>query len=168
MTLDDIKWAIVATRKLKIKQEVRLSHVWFLRLLIKFLSPLPWSLGEIGWGSTSTDQTNITDYENLDVFLQTWLSRWLQGYLNSSGVLTLFRQGVPTISRAVVNIKEKDDAKGKKGDKELLVEGYGLQKVMTTKGSFKPILWLLSCWAKLQESSAYKPRRIMSSKLRKC
>jgi hypothetical protein len=33
-----------------------------------------------------------------------------------------------------VNIKEHDDAKGKKGDKELLVEGYGLQKVMTTKG----------------------------------
>lgn len=46
-------------------------------------------------------------------------------------------QGVPTISRAVVNIKEKDDAKGKKGDKELLVEGYGLQKVMTTEGRFE-------------------------------
>lgn len=43
-------------------------------------------------------------------------------------------QGVPTIRRAVINIKEKDDAKGKKGDKELLVEGYGLQKVMTTEG----------------------------------
>jgi DNA-directed RNA polymerase III subunit RPC1 len=41
---------------------------------------------------------------------------------------------VPTIQRAVINIKEKDDAKGKKGDKELLVEGYGLQKVMTTEG----------------------------------
>jgi DNA-directed RNA polymerase III subunit RPC1 len=43
---------------------------------------------------------------------------------------------VPTIQRAVINIKEKDDAKGKKGDKELLVEGYGLQKVMTTEGRF--------------------------------
>lgn len=41
---------------------------------------------------------------------------------------------MPTIQRAVINIKEKDDAKGKKGDKELLVEGYGLQKVMTTEG----------------------------------
>jgi DNA-directed RNA polymerase III subunit RPC1 len=50
----------------------------------------------------------------------------------------LFRspfQGVPTIRRAVINIKERDDAKGKKGDKELLVEGYGLQKVMTTEGA---------------------------------
>jgi len=45
-----------------------------------------------------------------------------------------FLQGVPTIQRAVINIKEKEDAKGKKGDKELLVEGYGLQKVMVTEG----------------------------------
>lgn len=44
-------------------------------------------------------------------------------------------QGVPTIRRAVINIKDKDDARGKKGDKELLVEGYGLQKVMTTQGA---------------------------------
>ncbi|KAN0097898.1 hypothetical protein V8E55_002344 [Tylopilus felleus] len=43
-------------------------------------------------------------------------------------------KGVPSIERAVINIKEKDDSKGKKGDKELLVEGYGLQKVMTTEG----------------------------------
>jgi DNA-directed RNA polymerase III subunit RPC1 len=41
---------------------------------------------------------------------------------------------VATIHRAVINIKEKDDAKGKKGDKELLVEGYGLQKCMITEG----------------------------------
>ncbi len=45
-----------------------------------------------------------------------------------------FLQGVPTIRRAIINIKEKDDTRGKKGDKELLVEGYGLQKVMTTQG----------------------------------
>ena len=44
------------------------------------------------------------------------------------------QQGVPTIQRAVINIKDKDDAKGKKGDKELLVEGYGLQKCMITEG----------------------------------
>ena len=41
-----------------------------------------------------------------------------------------------TIHRAVINIKDKDDAKGKKGDKELLVEGYGLQKCMITEGTF--------------------------------
>jgi DNA-directed RNA polymerase III subunit RPC1 len=41
---------------------------------------------------------------------------------------------VPTIQRAVINIKDKDDSKGKKGDKELLVEGYGLQKCMVTEG----------------------------------
>ena len=46
-------------------------------------------------------------------------------------------QGVPTIRRAVINIKESDDYRGKKGDKELLVEGYGLQKVMTTQGPYK-------------------------------
>ena len=43
-------------------------------------------------------------------------------------------KGVTTIQRAIINIKEKDDHRGKKGDKELLVEGYGLQKVMTTQG----------------------------------
>lgn len=43
-------------------------------------------------------------------------------------------KGVTTIQRAIINIKERDDHRGKKGDKELLVEGYGLQKVMTTQG----------------------------------
>ncbi len=33
-----------------------------------------------------------------------------------------------------MNIKDKNDDRGKKGDKELLVEGYGLQKCMTTEG----------------------------------
>jgi DNA-directed RNA polymerase III subunit RPC1 len=46
----------------------------------------------------------------------------------------MFLQGVPTIQRAVINIKDKDDARGKKGDKELLVEGYGLQKCMIAEG----------------------------------
>ena len=44
-------------------------------------------------------------------------------------------KGVPSIERAIINLKEKDDANGKKGDKELLVEGYGLQKVMITEGA---------------------------------
>lgn len=43
-------------------------------------------------------------------------------------------QGVPSISRAVINVKDKADDRGEKGAKELLVEGYGLQKVMTTEG----------------------------------
>ena len=45
-------------------------------------------------------------------------------------------QGVPSIHRAIINIKEHDDWRGKKGEKELLVEGYGLQKVMTTQGLY--------------------------------
>jgi hypothetical protein len=51
-------------------------------------------------------------------------------------LLTNIVQGVPSIRRAVINVKDKDDAKGKKGEKELLVEGYGLQKVMTTEGAW--------------------------------
>ena len=47
-------------------------------------------------------------------------------------------KGVSSIQRAIINIKEKDDERGMKGDKELLVEGYGLQKCMITEG-----LWLL-------------------------
>lgn len=48
-------------------------------------------------------------------------------------------QGVPSIHRAVINIKDKDDARGKKGEKEMLVEGYGLQKVMITEGEGRHI-----------------------------
>lgn len=40
------------------------------------------------------------------------------------------------MQRAIINIKDKDDPRGKKGDKEMLVEGYGLQKVMVTDGSY--------------------------------
>lgn len=47
-------------------------------------------------------------------------------------------KGVPSIARAVINVKERDDDRGKKGDKELLVEGYGLQKCMTTEGRASP------------------------------
>ena len=42
---------------------------------------------------------------------------------------------MPSISRAVINVKDKSDDRGEKGKKELLVEGYGLQKVMTTEGT---------------------------------
>ena len=50
-------------------------------------------------------------------------------------------QGVSTIRRAIINIKEENDHRGKKGDKELLVEGYGLQKVMTTQGKASLSSW---------------------------
>lgn len=43
-------------------------------------------------------------------------------------------KGVPAIRRAVINIKDADDARGKKGDNELLVEGYGFQRCMITEG----------------------------------
>ena len=43
-------------------------------------------------------------------------------------------KGVSTINRAIINIKEKDDETGMKGEKELLVEGYGLQRCMITEG----------------------------------
>jgi DNA-directed RNA polymerase III subunit RPC1 len=100
LTLDDIKWAIVATRKLKIKQE---------------------------------SITVIPRRNRLRIYIdgtdKYYKLRELKRVLPDVVV-----KGVPTIQRAVINIKEKDDAKGKKGDKELLVEGYGLQKVMTTEG----------------------------------
>lgn len=49
---------------------------------------------------------------------------------------TQFIQGVPTIQRAIINIIDTDSVRGKKGDKELLVEGYGLKQVMTTEGQY--------------------------------
>ncbi|KDQ65120.1 hypothetical protein JAAARDRAFT_28779 [Jaapia argillacea MUCL 33604] len=100
MTLDDVKWAIVAARKLKIKQE---------------------------------SITVIPRKNRLRIYIdgadKYYRLRDLKRVLPDVVV-----KGVGSIQRAVINIKEKDDVKGKKGDKELLVEGYGLQKVMTTEG----------------------------------
>ena len=45
-------------------------------------------------------------------------------------------QGIPTVARAIINILDKNSDRGKAGDNELLVEGYGLQKVMTTEGAY--------------------------------
>ncbi|KAF5389823.1 hypothetical protein D9757_003589 [Collybiopsis confluens] len=100
LTLDDVKWAIVATRKLKIKGES--------------ITVLP-------------KKNRLRIYiDGADKFYRL---RDLKRNLNNVVV-----KGVPTIHRAVINIKEKDDFRGKKGDKELLVEGYGLQQCMIAEG----------------------------------
>ncbi|KAJ3736053.1 hypothetical protein DFJ43DRAFT_1053181 [Lentinula guzmanii] len=100
LTLDDIKWAIVAAKKLKIKQES--------------ITIVP-------------RKNRLRIYvDGVDKFY-----RLRELKRNLSEVVV---KGVPTIHRAVINIKEKDDHRGKKGDKELLVEGYGLQKCMITEG----------------------------------
>ncbi|ETW84605.1 hypothetical protein HETIRDRAFT_473329 [Heterobasidion irregulare TC 32-1] len=100
LTLDDIKWAIVAAKRLKIKQE---------------------------------SITIIPRKNRLRIYVdgqdKYYRLRELKRVLPDVVV-----KGVPTIARAVINVKEKDDARGKKGDKELLVEGYGLQKAMVTEG----------------------------------
>ncbi|KLO17495.1 beta and beta-prime subunits of DNA dependent RNA-polymerase [Schizopora paradoxa] len=100
LTLDDIKWAIVGTRKLKVKQEtiIVIPRKNRLRLYI----------------------------DGADKYYRL---RELRRALPSVVV-----KGVPTIQRAIINIKDKADHRGAKGDKEMLVEGYGLQKVMTTEG----------------------------------
>ncbi|KAF8876261.1 hypothetical protein BD779DRAFT_1560988 [Infundibulicybe gibba] len=100
LTLDDIKWAIVAAKKLKIKQE---------------------------------SITVIPRKNRLRIYIdsQDKYYRLRELKRNLPDVVV---KGVPTIQRAIINIKEKDDAKGQKGDKELLVEGYGLQKCMITEG----------------------------------
>ncbi|KAF8516014.1 hypothetical protein BU17DRAFT_76736 [Hysterangium stoloniferum] len=100
LTLDDIKWAIVGAKKLKIKEHsvIILPRKNRLRIYVD---------GE-------------TKYYRL---------RELKRSLPEVVV-----KGVPTLQRAIINVKDKEDARGKKGDKELLVEGCGLQKVMITEG----------------------------------
>ena len=86
----------------------------------------------------------------------------------STGIISLVRaflQGIPTIHRAVINIKEEDDIRGRKGDKELLVEGYGLQKVMITHGSVHSLHENPSVPNFPQELSESTLLLIMSSKL---
>lgn len=100
LTLDDIKWAIVRAKKLKIKPESIIIIPKKNRLRIYVDGP--------------------DKYYRL---------RELKRALPEVVV-----KGVPSISRAVINVKDKADDRGEKGAKELLVEGYGLQKVMTTEG----------------------------------
>ncbi|KAI0268359.1 beta and beta-prime subunits of DNA dependent RNA-polymerase [Gloeopeniophorella convolvens] len=100
LTLDDIKWAIVRAKKLKIKPE---------------------SITIVPKKSRLRIYVDGTDkYYRL---------RDLKRALPDVVV-----KGVPSIARAVINVKDKADERGEKGAKELLVEGYGLQKVMTTEG----------------------------------
>ncbi|KAJ6583193.1 hypothetical protein B0H10DRAFT_2097845 [Mycena sp. CBHHK59/15] len=100
LTLDDIKWAIVAHKKLKIKQE---------------------------------SITVIPRRNRLRIYVDSQDKYYRLRELKR-GLPDVVVKGVGTIQRAVINIKDKDDAKGKKGDKELLVEGYGLQTCMVTEG----------------------------------
>ncbi|KXN84194.1 DNA-directed RNA polymerase III subunit rpc1 [Leucoagaricus sp. SymC.cos] len=100
LTLDDIKWAIVNARKLKIKQE---------------------------------SITIVPRKNRLRIYVD-GLDKYYRLRELKRGLPDIVVKGVPTISRAVINIKDKDDTKGKKNDKELLVEGYGLQKCMITEG----------------------------------
>ncbi|KAG5643579.1 hypothetical protein DXG03_000632 [Asterophora parasitica] len=100
LTLDDIKWAIVAAKKLKIKQE---------------------------------SITVIPRKNRLRIYVDSQDKYYRLRELKR-GLSDVVVKGVPTIQRAVINIKEKTDPKGQKGDKELLVEGYGLQKCMIAEG----------------------------------
>ncbi|KAI0029671.1 beta and beta-prime subunits of DNA dependent RNA-polymerase [Vararia minispora EC-137] len=100
LTLDDVKWAIVNAKKLKVKQEAINVYPARNRLRIYI--------------DSSDKYYRVRELRRLlpDVVVK----------------------GVPTINRAVINVIDKDNERGKKGDKELLVEGYGLQQVMTTEG----------------------------------
>ncbi|KAL5530725.1 RPO31 [Sanghuangporus sanghuang] len=100
LTLDDVKWAIVAARKLKVKHEsiILIPNKNRLRIFIN---------GE-------------------DKFYRL---KELRRALPSVVV-----KGIQTVQRAIINIKDTSDHRGEKGDKEMLVEGYGLQRVMTTDG----------------------------------
>ncbi|KAJ7929053.1 hypothetical protein B0H13DRAFT_1965408 [Mycena leptocephala] len=96
LTLDDIKWAIVAAKKLK-------------------------------------SITVIPRRNRLRIYVDTQDKYYRLRELKR-GLPDVVVKGVGSIQRAVINIKDKDDSKGKKGDKELLVEGYGLQQCMVTEG----------------------------------
>ncbi|KAF8735311.1 hypothetical protein AX14_002299 [Amanita brunnescens Koide BX004] len=100
LSLDDIKWAIVNTKKLKIKQEAI---------------------------------TTLLRKNRLKIYVDGHDKFYRLREL-ARGLPDVVVKGVPTIARAIINIKDRNDDRGKKGDKELLVEGYGLQKCMITEG----------------------------------
>ncbi|KIY66237.1 beta and beta-prime subunits of DNA dependent RNA-polymerase [Cylindrobasidium torrendii FP15055 ss-10] len=112
LTIDDIKWAIVSTRKLKIRAEsvIVLPKKNRIRIYVD----------DDGGGGGGGGAGGGGKYYKLRE-----LKRWL-------GDVVV--KGVGEIHRAVINIKERDDVRGRKGEKELLVEGYGLKKCMVTEG----------------------------------
>ncbi|KIK07595.1 hypothetical protein K443DRAFT_86774 [Laccaria amethystina LaAM-08-1] len=100
LNLDDVKWAIVNAKKLKIKQE---------------------------------SITVMPRKNRLRIYVD-GQDKYYRLRELKRGLPDVVVKGVGTIQRAVINIKDKNDSRGKKGDKELLVEGYGLQKCMITEG----------------------------------
>ncbi|KAL0949102.1 hypothetical protein HGRIS_009191 [Hohenbuehelia grisea] len=100
LTLDDVKWAIVAAKKLKIKQEAI---------------------------------TVIPRRNRLRIYVD-GVDKYYRLRELKRGLCDVVVKGVASIQRAIINIKDKDDLRGGKGDKELLVEGYALQKCMITEG----------------------------------
>lgn len=102
LTLDDVKWAIISARKLKLKDSDIMIQRSKQRLRIEIRGP-------------AEDKFYVL--KNLKRVLP-----------------SVIVKGIPSVQRAIINIKEKDDSRGRKGEKELIVEGNGLQQVMTTPG----------------------------------
>ncbi|KAG8885857.1 hypothetical protein FRB98_001570 [Tulasnella sp. 332] len=101
LTMEDIRVAIVAAKKLKIKMHSVLEDPMHKNRINVYVD------GE-------------SKYYQLRA-----LKRALPGVVV---------KGITTVARAVINILDKNSDRGKAGDKELLVEGYGLRQVMTTEG----------------------------------
>ncbi|CCO37688.1 DNA-directed RNA polymerase III subunit C1 [Rhizoctonia solani AG-1 IB] len=92
------------------------------------------SVLEEAWGASYTYVGIHIDMEaiqklQLDITLDD--VKW--AILNSKK-LKVKEHGIPTIQRAIINVLDKDGDDCKRGDKELLVEGYGLKEVMNTDG----------------------------------
>ncbi|KAG8681769.1 hypothetical protein FRC08_015407 [Ceratobasidium sp. 394] len=100
ISLDDVKWAILNNKKLKVKEHSVTIPPRKNRLRI------------------------YIDGED-----KYYRLRQLKRLLPSVVV-----KGIPTIQRAIINVLDKDVDGCKRGDKELLVEGYGLKEVMNTDG----------------------------------
>ncbi|KAG9097222.1 hypothetical protein FRC06_007823, partial [Ceratobasidium sp. 370] len=100
ISLDDVKWAILNNRKLKVKEHSVTIPPRKNRLRI------------------------YIDGED-----KYYRLRQLKRLLPSVVV-----KGIPTIQRAIINVLDKNVDGCKRGDKELLVEGYGLKEVMNTDG----------------------------------
>lgn len=136
LSLDDIKWAIVAAKKVKVKQEVSSA----INQTFESTNDLSQTITVLARRDRLRIYVDGADKYYRLRELKRLLPEVVVKVRQTCSILTdklrtATLQGVPTIRRAIINIKEKDDTRGKKGDKELLVEGYGLQKVMTTLGT---------------------------------
>ncbi|KIM21606.1 hypothetical protein M408DRAFT_18355 [Serendipita vermifera MAFF 305830] len=123
----------IITTKLVASDSERAARIVKGRLEKTYLGEIA-SVIEEAWGADGVYLVIHVDYQAIQKLQLELTLEDIKWAIVAARKLKIKEAGIPTVQRAIINIKEKDDSRGKKGDKELIVEGNGLKEVMTTLG----------------------------------